>query len=165
LLPSGVRREWPSREALAGLRASSLGPQLGLLPAVREADVVFIALHGGEGEDGTVQAILNSAGVAYTGSGAIGSAIAMDKDLSKILFRAAGVTTADWRMAPATADEVSASLGFPVIVKPSKQGSTVGLTLVKHSDALQAAIALAFQHDDEVMLERFIPGRELTVGV
>jgi D-alanine-D-alanine ligase len=165
LLPSGVRREWPSNEALAALRAASLGPQIGLLPAVREADVVFIALHGGEGEDGTIQAILNSAGVAYTGSGSIGSAIAMDKDLSKVLFRAAGVTTADWRMAPATADEVEAALGFPVIVKPSKQGSTVGLTLVKHRDGLQAAIELALQHDDEVMLERFIPGRELTVGV
>jgi D-alanine-D-alanine ligase len=89
----------------------------------------------------------------------------MDKDLSKVLFRAAGVRTADWRMAPATADEVEATLGFPVIVKPSKQGSTVGLTLVKHRDELQPAIALALQHDDEVMLEQFIPGRELTVGV
>ncbi len=165
LLPSGVRREWPSHEALAKLRASSLGPGLGTLPAVREADVVFIGLHGGEGEDGTVQAILNSAGVAYTGSGAIGSALAMDKDLSKVLFRAAGVSTADWKMAPASVEDVSASLGFPVIVKPSKQGSTVGLTLVKQPDRLQAAIDLALQHDDEVMLERYIPGRELTVGV
>ena len=165
LLPSGVRREWPSHEALARLRASSLGPGLGLLPAVREADVVFIGLHGGEGEDGTVQAILSSAGVPFTGSGPIGSALSMDKDLSKILFRAAGVTTADWTMAPATADEINGTLGFPVIVKPSKQGSTVGLTLVKQPEALQSAIDLALQHDDEVMLERFIPGRELTVGV
>ena len=165
LLPSGVQREWPSKETLAALRARALGPALGVLPAVREADVVFIALHGGDGEDGTVQAILKSAGVPYTGSGPIGSALAMDKDLSKILFRAGGVTTADWTMAPATRDEISKTLGFPIIVKPSKQGSTVGLSLVKHPGALQGAIDLALEHDDEVMLERFIPGRELTVGV
>lgn len=165
LLPTGVRREWPSHETLAQLRAGALGPRLGILPVVRDADVVFNALHGGDGENGTIQAILDSAGVAYTGSGAIGSAIAMDKDLSKILFRAAGVSTADWLMAPASAEEVTRTLGLPVIVKPSKQGSTVGLSLVKHIDALPAAIELALQHDDEVMLERFIPGRELTVGV
>jgi D-alanine-D-alanine ligase len=89
----------------------------------------------------------------------------MDKDRSKIIFRAAGVNTADWLMAPAEAGVAGNTLGFPVIVKPSKQGSTVGLTLVKHPEALGDAIALALQHDDEVMLERFIPGRELTVGV
>jgi D-alanine-D-alanine ligase len=126
---------------------------------------VFNALHGGDGENGTIQAILDSAGVAYTGSGALGSAIAMDKDLSKTLFRAAGVTTADWLMAPATSGDVEGTLGFPVIVKPSKQGSTVGLTLVRAPGALAAAIAFAREHDDEVMLERFIPGRELTVGI
>jgi len=89
----------------------------------------------------------------------------MDKDLSKHLFRAGGVPTADWLMAPASVDEVRAQLGFPVIVKPSKQGSTVGLTLVKDPGALQAAIDEAFKHDDEVMLEAFVPGRELTVGI
>jgi D-alanine-D-alanine ligase len=89
----------------------------------------------------------------------------MDKDLSKKLFRAAGVPTPDWLMAPATVDEVRAALGFPVIVKPSKQGSTVGLTLVKEPSDLARAIEEAFRHDDEVMVERFIAGRELTVGI
>jgi D-alanine-D-alanine ligase len=89
----------------------------------------------------------------------------MDKDLSKRLFRDAGVPTADWLMAPATVDEVRAALGFPVVVKPSKQGSTVGLSLVKEESALEAAIQEAFQHDDEVMIEKFIAGRELTVGI
>jgi D-alanine-D-alanine ligase len=89
----------------------------------------------------------------------------MDKDLSKHLFRAAGVTTADWLMAPATVDEVRAALGFPVIVKPSKQGSTVGLSIVKKPEELQPAIEAAFEHDDEVMIEKFIPGREFTVGI
>jgi D-alanine-D-alanine ligase len=165
-LPQGVHREPPSPEVLAALRAEALGPLLVTVPAVRDADVVFNALHGGDGEDGTIQALLDLAGIAYTGSGALASALAMDKDLSKILFRAAGVPTPDWLMAPvADAAAAVAALGLPLVVKPSKQGSTVGLTLVKSVEALAPAIALAYEHDDEVMLERFIPGRELTVGV
>jgi D-alanine-D-alanine ligase len=89
----------------------------------------------------------------------------MDKDLSKRLFRMAGVPTAEWMMAPAHAAEVEATLGFPLVVKPNKQGSTVGLTVVRAADALQPAIDEAFRYDDEVMLERFVPGRELTCGI
>lgn len=130
-----------------------------------ETDVIFLALHGGTGEDGTIQALLDLTGIPYTGSGHLASALAMDKDLSKHLFQSAGVPTAGWIMAPATADEVERELGFPVIVKPSKQGSTVGLSLVRDPDVLQDAIAEAFEHDDEVMIEAFVPGRELTVGI
>lgn len=130
-----------------------------------ETDVIFLALHGGTGEDGTIQALLDLTGVPYTGSGHLASALAMDKDLSKHLFLRAGVPTADWLMAPASDAEVERALGFPVIVKPSKQGSTVGLSLVRDPALLQAAIAEAFRHDDEVMIEAFIPGRELTVGI
>jgi len=137
----------------------------GTLRSLPQADVLFLALHGGQGEDGTLQALLDLTGVPYTGSGHLASALAMDKDLSKHLFRAAGVTTADWLMAPATQAQVSKTLGFPVIVKPSKQGSTVGLSIVKAPEELQPAIDEAFQHDDEVMIEQFIAGRELTVGV
>jgi D-alanine-D-alanine ligase len=89
----------------------------------------------------------------------------MDKDLSKHLFRRASVTTADWLMAPVTADQVTATLGFPVIVKPSKQGSTVGLSIVRNASDLQGAIDEALNFDDEVMVEAFIAGRELTVGI
>jgi D-alanine-D-alanine ligase len=109
--------------------------------------------------------MLDAAGVCYTGSDHLASALAMDKDLSKTLFRSAGVTTADWLMAPATIEQVKAVMGFPVIVKPSKQGSTVGLSKVSHADELEAAVQEAFLYDDEVMIERFIPGRELTVGI
>ncbi len=132
---------------------------------VGETDVIFLALHGGTGEDGTIQALLDLTGIPYTGSGHLASALAMDKDLSKHLFRAAGVPTADWMMAPASIADVRERLGFPVIVKPSKQGSTVGLSLVKDPAELPAAIEEAFRHDDEVMLEAFVPGRELTVGI
>src|SRR5262249_26979361 len=83
----------------------------------------------------------------------------------KRLFRAAGVPTPDWLMAPVTSEQVDAVLGFPVIVKPSKQGSTVGLSIVKSAVDLEAGVAGAFEHDDEVMIERVIAGRELTVAI
>ena len=127
--------------------------------------MVFLALHGGAGEDGTVQALLDSVGVRYTGSGHMASAIAMDKEISKILFRAANVSTADWMMAPQSVDAVAKTVGFPAVVKPSKQGSTVGLTVVKASADYAAAVELAARYDDEVMIEAFVPGRELTVGI
>ena len=104
-------------------------------------------------------------GVPYTGSGHLASALAMDKDLSKLLFRAAGVPTADWLMAPTTIEEVRERVAFPAVVKPSKQGSTVGLSVVKDPAELPAAIEEAFRFDDEVMIEQFIAGRELTVGI
>ena len=165
LLAAGVQQAPPDLEALAAMTKKSLSPSLGTLPAVRQADVVFLALHGGQGEDGTLQALFDLSGVRYTGTGPLGSGLAMDKDLSKRLFRDNGVQTAAWLMAPATASEVQSALGFPVVVKPSKQGSTVGLTLVRDAGGLQAAIDEAFRYDDEVMLEQFIAGRELTVGI
>ena len=89
----------------------------------------------------------------------------MDKDVSKRLFRGAGVPTADWAMAPVSRAEAGASFGWPMVVKPSKQGSTVGLTVVKEPSGYEEAVELAARYDDEVMIERFVPGRELTVGV
>lgn len=165
LTEAGVQAAPPAQEALADMSARSLSPSLGTLPAVRAADVVFLALHGGQGEDGTLQALFDLCAVRYTGTGQLGSALAMDKDLSKRLFRDNGVATPEWLMAPASTRQVRDTVGFPVIVKPSKQGSTVGLTLVRDPGLLDAAIAEAFRYDDEVMLERFISGRELTVGI
>jgi len=155
----------PSQEALRQMAREALPSFATNLPRRGDADVVFLGLHGGSGEDGTIQALLDLADVPYTGSGHLASALAMDKDLSKQLFRQANVTTADWLMAPATANEVTARLGFPVIVKPSKQGSTVGLSIVRQASELDAAIGEAFNFDDEVMIEAFIAGRELTVGI
>ena len=163
----------PDVQALVRLNAQ-LPSTLRSLP---QTEVVFLALHGGQGEDGTLQALLDLTHVPYTGSGHLASALAMDKDLSKHLFRAAGVPTADWRMAPIAgsgrretgdgnfASEVARELGLPVIVKPSKQGSTVGLSIVREIGELWDAIDEASKFDDEVMVEQFIPGRELTVGI
>jgi len=171
----------PDVQALVRLNAQ-LPSTLRSLPST---EVVFLALHGGQGEDGTLQALLDLTGVPYTGSGHLASALAMDKDLSKHLFRAAGVPTANWLMAPVSGigrslaslgtgresgideftAEVDREIGLPLIVKPSKQGSTVGLSVVRDMADLWPAIEEARKHDDEVMVEQFIPGRELTVGI
>jgi D-alanine-D-alanine ligase len=155
----------PSQEALRRMAREALPSFASNLPRQGDADVVFLGLHGGSGEDGTIQALLDLGGVPYTGSGHLASALAMDKDLSKHLFRQANVSTAKWLMAPAGADEVNTALGLPVIVKPSKQGSTVGLSIVRNASELQPAMDEAFNFDDEVMIEEFIAGRELTVGI
>ncbi|HEV8398901.1 MAG TPA: D-alanine--D-alanine ligase [Gemmatimonadales bacterium] len=155
----------PSVAELEQQERKMLSEGLAELAVIRGSDVLFLALHGGAGEGGTLQAILDVIGVPYTGSGQLGSALAMDKDLSKRLFRAAGVPVPAWFMAPVAPEDVKTGLGWPVIVKPSKQGSSVGLTLVRKPADLAAAVDLARQYDDEVMVEQFIPGRELTVGV
>jgi D-alanine-D-alanine ligase len=165
LATSAVGTAPPTLDTLAKTTGGSFLTGLETLPEVSTADVVFLALHGGMGEDGTIQALLDMAHIRYTGSGHLSSALAMDKDLSKKLFRIAGVQTADWMMAPASVEDVANKIGFPVVVKPSKQGSTVGLTVVKKREHLEAAITEAWRYDDEVMIEEFIPGRELTVGI
>jgi D-alanine-D-alanine ligase len=164
LLASDVRSAPPGAEQLDVLRT---GDATGILraPEMQGIDVIFLALHGGAGEGGTLQALLELTGIPYTGSGMLGSAMAMDKDITKRLLAVADVPTPAWLMAPATEADVEKHIGWPAVVKPSKQGSTVGLTIVKQPGQLQAAIAEAYRFDDEVMIERFIPGRELTVPV
>jgi D-alanine-D-alanine ligase len=164
LLASQIAPAPPSDSQLARLRGSALALASEGFD-VRGVDVVFLALHGGTGEDGHIQALLDLAGLTYTGSNQVASAAAMDKDLSKRLFRAAGVPTADWLMAPVTSAQVQELLGWPVVVKPNKQGSTVGLSVVREPHALAAAIELAQRYDAEVMIERFIAGREFTVAI
>lgn len=167
----------PSQAELQRMARDTLPQMQRVLPALRVADIVFLGLHGGAGEDGTIQALLDLARIPYTGSGHLASALAMDKDLSKQLFVRNEVLTAEWFMATRESGDERDSkgkgfrkktleaLGLPVVVKPSKQGSTVGLSVVKKAKDLPNAIAEAFQYDDEVMIERFIAGRELTVGI
>lgn len=137
--------------------------------ALLDADVVFVALHGGEGEDGTIQALLELAGRPYTGSGVMASAVAMNKAMSKRLFEHAGIPTPRWvliedgRM-PQTLD-TDALGGYPLVVKPNAEGSTVGLSIVAAADALPEAIATAARHGPAILIEEFIAGRELTVAV
>lgn len=155
----------PEIEDLREMGLVALGTALAELPAVRDADVAFIALHGGDGENGRVQALLDVGGVPYTGSGFIGSSIAFDKRLSKELLVQAGVPTPDWAPRGQAPGSTLARLGLPLVVKPSCGGSTVGLTIVRQAEEFRAAIGLAVRYDTDVLCEAFIPGRELTVTV
>lgn len=136
-------------------------------------DVVFIALHGKYGEDGTIQGLLDVLGYAYTGSGVLASALAMDKVMSKKVFMAEGITTPAYRSFKKddisdrgqARDELCGLFSYPVIVKPSRQGSTIGVTKVKKEADLEQAIGLAVQYDDQVIVEQFINGIELTASV
>lgn len=138
-------------------------------PLAGGCDAAFIALHGEAGEDGKIQAALDLAGLAYTGSGARASALAMDKDRSKQIFRNQGIPTPEWLCYPAAGapdrGEMEAIGGFPVVVKPNDQGSTIGLTVVQDPDGLSDAFLRAAAYSHEVVLERYVPGRELTVSV
>jgi D-alanine-D-alanine ligase len=139
-------------------------------PLLTEADVVFVGLHGGAGEDGTVQALLESVGVSYTGTGVLGSALSMNKDRSKALFVEAGVQTADHLLVNAgagksLAEEVGQLYGYPVIVKPNNQGSSVGFSFVQGPGELIQAVEDAAVYSSSVLVERYIAGREITVAV
>ncbi len=132
-------------------------------------DRVFIALHGRFGEDGTVQGALETLGIPYTGSGVMASALAMDKWRTKLVWLASGIATPRYRMVDAMTDwsGVIAELGLPLIVKPVREGSTIGLTRVD-ADAggeLARAYAAAAQYDDLVMAEEFVAGTELTASI
>ena len=175
ILAGGVKSAPPSEDDLRRMARESLPKLVQNIPSPSETDVVFLGLHGGYGEDGTIQALLDVVGVPYTGSGHLASAIAMDKDVSKHLFRNANVPTARWLLlndrqwasgeGVRAAEQAEKEFGLPLIVKPSKQGSTVGLSLIKETRDLQPAISEAFRFDDEVLIEEFIAGRELTVCV
>ncbi|MBP9143639.1 MAG: D-alanine--D-alanine ligase [Thermoanaerobaculia bacterium] len=164
LLAQDVRREPPTPERLAELAAQENLPALVSSGEMRAADLVFLVLHGLQGEGGTVQALLELGRLRYTGSGPLGSGMAMDKEVTKRQLQAAGIPTADWGMWPMLPGAI-ADLGLPLIVKPSNGGSTVGLTLVKAPEEVDDAVGLALETDRDVMLERFLPGREFTVGI
>jgi D-alanine-D-alanine ligase len=136
---------------------------------LREADVVLIALHGGAGENGTLQALLELTGKPYTGSGVMASALAMNKAMSKRVFVQAGIPTPRWQLlpadAPASAVDADALGGYPLVVKPNEEGSTVGLSIVREPAGLADALRLAAEHGPETLIEEFIEGRELTVAV
>jgi D-alanine-D-alanine ligase len=165
LLPEGVHSA-PPDEVEARLSPATLGE----IPQLRDAEVAFLALHGGIGEDGTLQALLDLLGIRYTGTGPLGSGIAMDKDVSKRLLRDAEIPTLPWRVARAPdftydPDTIEDFVGYPCVVKPSRQGSSVGLTIVQEPGDLEAAVREAAKYDTEVMIERYVRGRELTVGI
>ncbi|KAB7544554.1 D-alanine--D-alanine ligase, partial [Verminephrobacter sp. Larva24] len=127
----------------------------------------FIALHGRHGEDGTVQGALELLGIAYTGSGVMASSMALDKTMSKRIWRSEGLPTPDWRLVTSGAEAGQAlqALGAPMIVKPAREGSTIGLSKVHQAQQCASAYLLAARYDPEVLCEQFIAGDELTCTV
>ncbi len=157
----------------AGVEAYAVDPRETPVTVLKEEgyDKVFIALHGRGGEDGTMQAMLEYQGLPYTGSGVMASAITMDKMRTKLLWQGAGLPVAN-SVALNSRDGFSAeaamqvaALGMPVIVKPSREGSSVGMSKVDTADNLAQALELAFKHDDEVLVEKWMTGPEYTVAV
>lgn len=132
-----------------------------------EFDRVFIALHGRYGEDGCMQGALELLRLPYTGSGVMASAVGMDKWRTKLLWRAAGLPTADWAVLTADSDfaAVERQLGLPIFVKPAREGSSIGMSKVTESGGLAAAFGAAVEHDALVLAEKFIDGAEFTVGI
>jgi len=125
------------------------------LLAIKDIYAVFIALHGCGGEDGTIQGFLETLGIPYTGSGVLASAVALDKFLSKKLFLAAGIPV------PAFCPPFT----FPLVVKPARGGSTIGVSIVEKMEDLEAAVQSARKYDNRVLMEEFIAGNEITVSI
>lgn len=138
------------------------------LPAQLEqagAEVAFIALHGRYGEDGTVQGLLELAGIPYTGSGVLASSLAMDKVATKKILCYHGIATPAFAVMRADREPKGALPEFPLVVKPAREGSTIGISIVHNQAELAAGLDEAFRHDELVLVEQFVAGAEVTVGV
>lgn len=160
----------PTGEDLVRLRVEAWAPTA---EGADRPEVVFIALHGRGGEDGTIQGMLELLGIPYTGSGVLASALAMDKAMTKRLLRADGipvpadmvVTRSDLQRSGDLAEIVCDGIGYPAIVKPNREGSTIGCTIVREPEALHAAIEDALRHDTHALIEQFVGGVEITAGL
>jgi len=142
-------------------------------PGFKDVDVVFIALHGGHGENGSCQCLLNLAGKKFTGSDMTASAIAMNKAVSKRLFKSADIPTPKWKfyrlsehdITSKLTDEIADDLAFPLIIKPNDSGSTIGLSKVNAYNEIRPAIIKALKESHDILVEEYISGREITVAV
>ena len=170
--PYAVSSKQPDLEKLkteSGFGECRIAPNI---PALwQEADVVFVALHGDVGENGQLQATLDMACVKYTGSGYVGSLLAMDKDLSKRIMTGAGIPTPPWVLCHLSdgveqvVAHIEATIGYPCVVKPCSCGSSVGVSLVQDRSTLLEALESAAVFEDSILAEKMICGRELTVGI
>lgn len=137
-----------------------------------DINLVFIGLHGKWGEDGTLQSLLELQGIKYTGPKVLASAVAMDKIMTKIVLKHHGVSTPEWISLNSSdidieglSQKINNTVGYPCVVKPNDSGSTIGLTICNEKSQLNDAVILAFKYSSKVLIEEFIPGRELTVAV
>jgi D-alanine-D-alanine ligase len=139
-----------------------------LIEKIQGVDIAFLGLHGQFGEDGTVQSILEALNIPYTGCGVLSSAICMDKDITKRILRDAGINTACWTIVKNGEEidyKVIENIGYPVVVKPNSGGSSVATAIIKSSEDIEKAIIDSFKYDNEVMVEKFISGDEITCSI
>jgi D-alanine-D-alanine ligase len=176
---SGVKKDSPSFELLNEIHRKSDRKILDCINSsiFDNIDLAFLGVHGKFGEDGKVQSLLELRGIRYTGSDVFSSALAMDKDISKIILNSAGIKTPDWIVLRKSSgeqdlkkisDNILNSIGYPCVVKPNDEGSTVGLSIVQpdvEDIQLGKSLELAFNYSDKVLIEKYIKGRELTVPV
>jgi len=125
-------------------------------------EVAFIALHGRWGEDGTIQGLLEILGIPYTGSGVLGSSVSMDKAIMKLLLKSLGVATPEYVVCRSPEE---AHFPLPLVVKPAREGSTIGISIVREEKEKKDALTSAFRFDSKLLLERYIAGREITIGI
>jgi D-alanine-D-alanine ligase len=169
---AGIKKKPPTIRDLS-IISSETTIQTVSSPDLKQVDLVFIALHGGMGENGTIQALLDLIDIPYTGSGVLASAAAMDKHISKKIFIASGISTPDYfvKLSQDICDEksliseVEKFTGFPVVVKPNDQGSSVGLDIAQDAASLFEIAKKAALYSDSVLFEKYIDGRELTVAI
>ncbi len=156
----------PDLEKIKAARGQSDESRIGsnLIEVCRAADIVFMALHGEDGENGKFQALFDIEGIKYTGCGYLASAIAMNKYLSKKLFLVSGIGTPD-SITLNRGESHYENIGFPCVVKPCSGGSSVGTSIVHTEGEYAAALALAFKYEDSVLVETYVKGREFTVGI
>jgi len=167
LPPFSVPEQAPDLEAVRNMRNGGFSEQIGcgVLELCRAADLTFLALHGGIGENGSLQAFFDLSGIKYTGSPSIGCALAMDKYVSKSLFRSDGIDTANWAMARRGQPYDANFFPVPCVVKPNCGGSSIGVSIVRDGASLASAIEAGFEYENELIVEEYVSGMELSAGV
>ncbi len=167
---TGVSKEIPDLEKIKAMRKDKSDTIFGenVIDICRKADICFLALHGGMGENGQLQAALDMLGIKYTGAGYLGSAIAMDKGITKAVFLHGGVPTPASKLYTKEAlsnGELETWESFPCVVKPCSAGSSVGVSIVQTKNDFEKAMADAFKYEGQVLVEQYIKGREFSIGV
>ncbi len=165
-LSAEISSEVPDLEKIKASRRQNNDSRIGdnLIEVCRAADIVFLGLHGADGEDGRLQAAFDIAGVKYTGTGYLGSGIAMNKEAAKKLFKANGILTPEGRRINVNDADKSYPC-LPCVVKPKSSGSSVGTSIAHTPEEYEKALEFGFKYEDDVLVERYIKGREVDVGV
>jgi len=166
-----VSKEYPAKEVMDKLLKESRKKVIECINSdlFDDVELAFLGLHGKYGEDGRIQTLLDLRGIKFTGSDILSSAVAMDKNVTKMIFRNFGIPTADWIILTAK-DEINIQdiirrISLPFVIKPNDEGSTVGLTIVEEESEIKAAIELGFKYTDKIMIEKYVNGKELTVSI